>query len=219
MANILVVDDEPEIVAIIKRALELDGHAVSGYVGTAEIDIGNMGHFDLALLDIMMPGEDGYQFCERIRNKVDIPIVFLSAKVLEEDITHGLEIGADDYIVKPFRVAELRARVKAHLRREHREKTHFLNFESCSLDLDAKRLLVADREVPLTKTEYSVCEYLAKHPGMVFSKEQIFEEVFGLDKDSDSTTISTHVANIRTKLDKVGIAPITTVWGTGYKWN
>ena len=218
MANILVVDDEPEIVSVIKRALELDGHTVSGYVGTDEIDIGNLKYFDLALLDIMMPGEDGFQFCQRIRNKVDIPIVFLSAKVLEEDITYGLEIGADDYIVKPFRVAELRARVNAHLRREHREKTHFLNFEKCSMDLDAKRLLVSNREVPLTKTEYSICEFLAKHPCMVFSRERIYEEVFGMDKESDNTTISTHVANIRMKLDKVGIQPITTVWGTGYKW-
>ena len=166
----------------------------------------------------MMPGEDGFQFCQRIRNKVDIPIIFLSAKVLEEDITHGLEIGGDDYILKPFRVAELRARVKAHLRREHREKMHFLNFEECSLDLGAKRLLVSGQEVPLTKTEYGICELLARHPGMVFSREQIFEDVFGMDKESDSTTISTHVANIRTKMEKVGLQPITTVWGTGYKW-
>ena len=218
MANILVVDDEPGIVSVIKRALESDGHRVSGFNSTDEIDIRNLNYYDLALLDIMMPGEDGYQFCERIRNKVDIPIIFLSAKILEEDITHGLEIGADDYIIKPFRVAELRARVNAHLRREHREKTHFLNFESCSLDLDAKRLLASDTEIPLTKTEFSICEFLAKHPGMVFTREQIFEEVFGMDKESDSTTISTHIANIRTKLDKAGIQPITTVWGTGYKW-
>jgi DNA-binding response OmpR family regulator len=218
MANILVVDDEPGIVSVIKRALESDGHRVSGFNSTDEIDIRNINYYDLALLDIMMPGEDGYEFCERIRNKVDIPIIFLSAKILEEDITHGLEIGADDYIIKPFRVAELRARVNAHLRREHREKTHFLNFESCSLDLDAKRLLASDTEIPLTKTEFSICEFLAKHPGMVFTREQIFEEVFGMDKESDSTTISTHIANIRTKLDKAGIQPITTVWGTGYKW-
>ena len=218
MANILVVDDEPGIVSVIKRALESDGHRVSGFNSTDEIDIRNLNYYDLALLDIMMPGEDGYEFCERIRNKVDIPITFLSAKILEEDITHGLEIGADDYIIKPFRVAELRARVNAHLRREHREKTHFLNFESCSLDLDAKRLLASDTEIPLTKTEFSICEFLAKHPGMVFTREQIFEEVFGMDKESDSTTISTHIANIRTKLDKAGIQPITTVWGTGYKW-
>ena len=190
MANILVVDDEPEIVSVIRRALESDGHRVSAYIGTDEIDIRNINYYDL----------------------------FLSAKVLEEDITHGLEIGADDYIVKPFRVAELRARVNAHLRREHREKTHFLNFEGCSLDLDAKRLLVSEKEVPLTKTEFSICEFLAKHPGMVFSKEQIFDEVFGMDKESDSSTISTHVANIRTKLEKAGVQPITTVWGTGYKW-
>ncbi len=218
MAKILVVDDEPEIVSVIKRALEWDGHSVFGYSGTDEIDIANINHYDMALLDIMMPGEDGFQFCQRIRNKVDIPIVFLSAKVLEEDITHGLAIGADDYIIKPFRVAELRARVNAHLRREHREKNHFLNFENYSLDLDAKRLLVSDQEVSLTRTEYNICEFLAKHHGMVFSREQIFEEVFGLEKESDNTTISTHIANIRMKLDKVGIQPITTVWGTGYKW-
>ena len=218
MADILVVDDEPEIVSVIKRALESDGHRVSGYVGTEGIDVRKINYYDLALLDIMMPGEDGFQFCQRIRNKVDIPIIFLSAKVLEEDITHGLEIGGDDYILKPFRVAELRARVKAHLRREHREKMHFLNFEECSLDLGAKRLLVSGQEVPLTKTEYGICELLARHPGMVFSREQIFEDVFGMDKESDSTTISTHVANIRTKMEKVGLQPITTVWGTGYKW-
>ena len=165
-----------------------------------------------------MPGTDGFAFCEKIRMLVDCPILFLSAKTMEEDITFGLGIGADDYLTKPFRIQELRARVNAHLRREQRERHASLNFEQIKIDLSAKEIQVNGEGIPLTKSEYLICEYLARHKGQVFSKEQIYEAVFGLDGESDNSTISTHVKNIRTKFGKMGLQPIVTVWGIGYKW-
>ena len=166
----------------------------------------------------MMPGVDCFEYCKKIRNIVDCPILFLTAKTLEEDILYGLGIGADDYITKPFRIAELRARVNAHLRREQRERHSTLIFERIKFDLAAKELWVAGNRVTLTKSEYLICEYLARNKGQVFTKEQIYEAVFGLDGDSDNSTIATHIKNIRAKLEKLNIQPISTVWGIGYKW-
>ena len=131
----------------------------------------------------------------------------------------GLGIGADDYITKPFRIQELRARVAAHLRREKREHHSTLSFEpDIRFDLSAKVLYVSEQPVPLTKSEYSICEYLAKNRGQVFAKEQIYEAVFGFDGIGDNSTISTHIKNIRAKLEHFKISPISTVWGIGYKW-
>lgn len=137
---------------------------------------------------------------------------------MENDITFGLGVGADDYLTKPFRITELRARVNAHLRREHRERHTALTFDRIKIDLSAKELRVDNIPVPLTKSEYLICEYLAKNKGQVFSKEQIYETVFSLEGDSDNSTISTHIKNIRAKLSKLDIRPIATVWGIGYKW-
>lgn len=173
----------------------------------------------IILLDVMMPGTNGFEFLKRIRNMVDCPILFLTAKTLEEDILFGLGIGADDYITKPFRVSELRARVAAHLRREKRERHSTLSFEpNIRFDLSAKVLYVSKQPVPLTKSEYSICAYLARNWGQVFTKEQIYEAVFGLDGIGDNSTISTHIKNIRAKLECFNINPISTVWGIGYKW-
>lgn len=143
---------------------------------------------------------------------------FLTAKTLENDITFGLGIGADDYLTKPFRIAELRARVNAHLRRETREKHSTIIFEHIKVDLSAKEIRVDDCPVPFTKSEYLICEYLANNKGQVFSKEQIYEAVFSIDGDSDNSTISTHIKNVRAKFNKMGVQPIITVWGIGYKW-
>ena len=129
-----------------------------------------------------MPGTDGFEFCKQIRNMVDCPILFLTAKTLEEDILFGLGIG------------------------------------DIRFDLSAKVLYVSEQPVPLTKSEYSICEYLAKNRGQVFTKEQIYEAVFGFDGIGDNSTISTHIKNIRAKLEHFKISPISTVWGIGYKW-
>ena len=149
---------------------------------------------------------------------VDCPIIFLTAKTMENDMILGLGAGADDYLTKPFRIAELRARVNAHLRREKRERHAVLPLDRVKIDLSAKELQVDNVPVSLTKSEYFICEYLARNKGQVFSKEQIYEAVFSLEGESDNATISTHIKNIRAKFSKMEIQPIVTVWGIGYKW-
>lgn len=218
MATILAVDDERSILELIKNGLQKDGHTVTIYTCAEQIPTDTLKQYDLILLDIMMPEVDGFSYCNKIRSLVDCPILFLTAKTLENDITFGLGLGADDYLTKPFRIAELRARVNAHLRRECRERHTSLVFDRIKIDLSAKELFVDNTPVALTKSEYLICEYLARNKGQVFSKEQIYEAVFSLDGDSDNSTISTHIKNIRAKLSKPDIQPILTVWGIGYKW-
>lgn len=218
MTHLLVVDDDQSILELIKNALIKDGYLITACQSVSDVDMQKLPSYDMILLDVMMPGIDGFEYCKNIRNMVDCPILFLTAKTLEEDILYGFGIGADDYITKPFRIAELRARVNAHLRREQRDHHSTLTFERIKFDLAAKELWAAGTQVPLTKSEYLICEYLARNKGQVFTKEQIYEAVFGLDGDSDNSTISTHIKNIRAKLNQFGVQPITTVWGIGYKW-
>lgn len=218
MAAILMVDDEKPILDLVKNGLEKDGHLVTLYLSAAQVPFDILNRYDLIILDIMMPDIDGFTYCNKIRSLVDCPILFLTAKTMENDITFGLGLGADDYLTKPFRIAELRARVNAHLRREHRERHTALTFDRIKIDLSAKELWVDNTPVALTKSEYLICEYLARNKGQVFSKEQIYEAVFSLEGDSDNSTISTHIKNIRAKLSKLDIQPIATVWGIGYKW-
>lgn len=218
MAAILMVDDEKPILDLVKNGLEKDGHLVTVYLSAAQVPFDILNRYDLIILDIMMPDIDGFSYCDKIRSLVDCPILFLTAKTMENDITFGLSLGADDYLTKPFRIAELQARVNAHLRREHRERHTALTFDRIKIDLSAKELWVDNTPVALTKSEYLICEYLARNKGQVFSKEQIYEAVFSLEGDSDNSTISTHIKNIRAKLSKLDIQPIATVWGIGYKW-
>ncbi len=218
MAAILVVDDEITILELIKNGLQKDQHFVTTYALAEQVPLDKLGSYDLILLDVMMPGMDGVTFCEKIRSMVDCPIVFLTAKTMENDMILGLGAGADDYLTKPFRIAELRARVNAHLRREKREHHAVLHLDRVKIDLSAKELQVDNMPVSLTKSEYFICEYLARNKGQVFSKEQIYEAVFSLEGDSDNATISTHIKNIRAKFSKMEIQPIVTVWGIGYKW-
>ena len=217
--KILVADDEQEIADLIEVYLENEGFQVRKFYDSKEaLACIETEVPDLAVLDIMMPDVDGFSYCDKIRSLVDCPILFLTAKTMEHDITFGLGLGADDYLTKPFRIAELRARVNAHLRRERRERHTALTFDRIKIDLSAKELRVDNTPVALTKSEYLICEYLARNKGQVFSKEQIYEAVFSLEGDSDNSTISTHIKNIRSKLNKLDIQPIATVWGIGYKW-
>lgn len=219
MAHILIVDDDPAILDLIKESLTKDGHSVAAYQNPTNVDTKSLHRYELILLDIMMPGVDGLSFCRQIRSMVDCPILFLTAKTMESDILLGLNIGADDYITKPFSVKELRARVTAHLRREKREKHSALHCgNNIWIDLSAMKLYISNQPISLTKGEYAICEYLARHSGQVFTKEQIYEAVFGLDGTSDNSTIATHIMNIRSKFEPFGISPISTVWGIGYKW-
>lgn len=219
MARLLVIDDEKAILDLVKNSLEKDGHIVTVCESAADVTINTLKNYDLILLDIMMPDVDGFMFCKKIRGIVDCPILFLTAKVMETDIIYGLGIGADDYITKPFRIGELRARVTAHLRRERREHHNTLGFEQeIKFDLSSKELFIKGKNVDLTKSEYEICEYLARNRGQVFTREQIYEAVFGFDGNSDNSTIATHIKNIRSKLAGYGVTPINTVWGVGYRW-
>lgn len=218
MAHILAVDDEPAMLQLIRRVLEKDGHTSTLVSNAATVPTMNFSNFDLILLDIMMPGLDGFSLCRQIRSIVDCPILFLTAKTQENDIVQGLGIGADDYITKPFGMAELRARINAHLRRDTREKKNAFSLSGVVFQLNAKEAEVDGQKLPFTKSEYEICEYLALHHGQTFTREQIYEAVFGYDGESDSSVISTHIKNIRAKLASSCLAPIETVWGVGYKW-
>lgn len=218
MANILAVDDDAAILTMIQKILRKDGHYVTTAADGAFVRAMNLTAFDLILLDVMMPGIDGFSLCKEIRNSVDCPILFLTAKTGENNLVSGLEAGADDYIGKPFGAKELCARVAAHLRRERREHAIRLSFAGSYFNLTAKQLVVGEKTVPLTKGEYQICEFLARNAGQVFSREQIYEKVFGFDGESNDTTIATHIKNIRMKLESMDYLPIKTVWGIGYKW-
>lgn len=218
MANILVVDDDKAILDMIEVILSKDGHLVTKADNPLDIHMEHLALYDLILLDIMMPGIDGFALCARIRSLVDCPILFLTAKTGESSLVNGLSVGADDYICKPFGVMELRARIAAHLRREHREHSVRMVVGRVCFYLSLKQLRLDDKELSLTKAEYDICEFLARNRGQVFSKEQILEQVFGFDSESSDSTITTHIKNIRTKLSGYHYMPIKTVWGIGYKW-
>lgn len=218
MAKILVIDDEPDILTLIKNILQKDDHLVTTVVNPEKILTNEFIKFDLILLDVMMPGIDGFTFCKNIRDIVDCPIVFLTAKTMEIDIMYGLGLGADDYITKPFGMGELRVRVNAYLRREKREKHSTLCVSGVKFDLSGKEILEDGKKIPLTKSEYSICELLARNQGQVFSKDKIYEALYGYDGESDSSAITEHVKNIRAKLAAFALSPIETVWGIGYKW-
>ncbi|MCP3793907.1 response regulator transcription factor [Paenibacillus sp. CH40] len=218
MANLLAVDDEPAVLALLQNILQKDGHVVTVVSDSPQVLTMQLGAFDLILLDVMMPTMDGFTLCREIRSKIDCPILFLTAKSMENDVMLWLGEGADDYIVKPFGAGELRARINAHLRRENRERRNVFCIGEVHFNLSGKEITVQNVVVPFTKSEYEICKFLALNWGQVFPKEQIYEAVFGLDGDSDSATIVEHIKNIRAKLGKVEVSPVETVWGIGYRW-
>ena len=199
MANILAVDDNLELCKLIRTALERDGHRVETRQAGGALTEPLCRWADCILLDVMMPGEDGFAVCRRIRSLTDVPILFLSARTDEAAVLEGLGIGADDFLSKPFRVAELRARVAAHLRRQSRTPAHRMVRSGVAFDLTARSAAVEGKALPLTRSEYSICEYLALHAGQTFTKEQIYEAVFGIDGTADDTAVTQHIKNIRAK--------------------
>lgn len=218
MARILAVDDERAILDALARVLGRDGHEVVKAADPTAVPGMDLSRFDLVLCDVMMPGLDGFELVRQIRPDFDGPIIFLTARVAEEDAVAGYGLGADDYVRKPFGAAELRAKVAAHLRRERRPRSHALSFGEVRIDLGARGLAVGGEAVPLTPTEYAICEYLARHPGQVMSRAQIREAVLGWESDADDAAISMQVSRARRKLSEAGADPIATVWGMGYKW-
>ncbi|MDB0440094.1 response regulator transcription factor [Clostridioides difficile] len=218
MSKILVVDDELDMLKLIENILKRDGHEVKVISDVENILDIDYNPFNLIILDVMMPKMDGFEVCKSIRNKVDCPILFLTAKNMESDVMYGLGIGADDYITKPFGVGELRARINAHLRRENREKKNSLTISNVQFNFLGKEISVDNNKINFTKSEYLICEFLAKNKGQVFSKERIYEHVYGFYGESDISVITEHIKNIRSKLKSYDVHTIETVWGIGYKW-
>lgn len=218
MAKILVVDDDRDMLDLVCTALTRDGHQTDRETDGTALTPERCRQYDLLLLDVMMPGEDGFSVCSRLRTQIDCPILFLTAKSEDSALVQGLGLGADDYIKKPFSLAELRARVQAHLRREVRRPTHTLCRSGVRFDLQARTAAVNDHALPLTRGEYAICEFLALHAGQVFTREQLYEAVFGYEAEGNSSAIAEHIKNIRAKLKSDGLSPIETVWGVGYKW-
>lgn len=218
MAHLLVVDDDKDLCTLLKTALERDGHQVSVHRSGQEVDEAACRWADCILLDVMMPGEDGFALCRRIRSLADCPILFLTAKTEESDVLMGLGLGGDDYLTKPFRVAELRARVAAHLRREQRTPCRRLRRGPLDFDLGEQAVYFQGTSLKLTRSEYLICEALAMYPGQTFSKEQLYQAAFGYEGTADASAVTEHIKNIRAKLRPAGESPIETVWGVGYKW-
>jgi DNA-binding response OmpR family regulator len=219
--KILIVDDEPDIVQLLKDYFELQGYLVMTAKNGTEA-LGKIpGKPDIILLDINMPDINGLEVCRRIRMHVSCPIVFLTAKVTEQDMVNGLMIGGDDYIMKPFSIEELGARVKAHLRREKRSvKKETVKFAGdITINYSARCLYCREEEINLTKTEFDILEFISMNKGQVFSKERIYEKLWGFDSEGDSGIITEHVRRIRMKISKYTEQTyIETVWGVGYKW-
>ena len=219
--RILIADDEPGIIQLLRDYFEIQNYQVIEARNGLEV-LGQLNRGpDIILLDVNMPMLDGFEVCERIRAHVSCPIVFLSAKVEEADRIRGLMLGGDDYILKPFSIEELGARVEAHLRREERRRTDRAVKVFDRLAIHYGDRCVYDEEQPLnlTKTEYGIVETLSLNAGQVFSKDQLYEKVRGFDGSADSSIVMEHIRRIRSKIGKyTSHAYIETVWGVGYRW-
>lgn len=219
--KLLAADDEEEICRMLKDYFEMLGYAVyTANSGEEALDLLHM-QPDLILLDVNMPGMDGLDLCRRIRDSVNVPILFLTAKIEEQDRVEGFLAGADDYILKPFSMEELQARVMAHLRREARrtDRKNVMNTGPVLVDYADRKVSVQGNEVNLTKTEFDILELLSKNRGRIFDKETIYEKLWGYDKEGNSESITEHIRRIRKKIGAhTGQEVIETVWGVGYRW-
>ncbi|GAB6157533.1 response regulator transcription factor [Desulfotomaculum varum] len=226
MSRVLLVDDEEKIRDLVKIYLERDGFIVDEHdSGSGVVDMVTNNSYDLLLLDLMLPGVDGLTLCKEIRKTSHIPIIMLTAKGEEIDRVLGLEVGADDYIVKPFSPRELVARVKAVLRRtcsEHlpvEKKPAVLEFSQLVINPESRTVEFQGKEIMLTPREFDLLFFLAKSPGRAFSRETLLENVWGYSYYGDLRTVDTHINRLRDKLNAQGGKQlIVTVWGVGYKF-
>ena len=219
--KIMLVDDEKGIVAVMKNYFEMSGYQViTAYSGQEALK--KMSYLpDIILLDINMPDMDGLTVCENIREYITCPILFLTARIETIDKIKGFSAGADDYIVKPFDLDELGARVAAHLRRENRkqEQSTLRFFGDMVIDYAKREIIISGANVSLSKKEFEIVELLSTNAGQVFDRERIYDTVWGLESDGNSDTIMEHIRKIRAKFSVLSLHTyIETVWGVGYKW-
>ncbi|WP_223068692.1 response regulator transcription factor [Paenibacillus caui] len=220
-SKILIVDDEEDIVGLLRDYFEMDEYDVLVARSGSECLKQAEKQPDLILLDINMPEMDGLEVCRKIRDFVACPILFLTARVEDADKIRGLQAGGDDYIVKPFSIDELGARVAAHLRREerHQSKTKTKFAGDLVIDYFARLVYYRNEPVPLARKEFDIIELLSMNAGQVFDKERIYEKLWGWDSPGDSAVVAEHIRRIRAKLAAVcSESYIETVWGVGYKW-
>jgi DNA-binding response OmpR family regulator len=224
--KILIIEDDKSIAELERDYLEIDGFSVEiALTGTEGLNKALQDKVDLVLLDLMLPGTDGFQICKAIRSEKDIPILMVSAKKEDIDKIRGLGLGADDYIVKPFSPSELVARVKAHLARYDRligkeVPNDGILIRGLQIDKASRRVFVNNHEVSLTAKEFDLLTFLALHTNHVFSKEELFERLWGFDSLGDISTVTVHIRKIREKIETDSSDPqyIETVWGAGYRF-
>lgn len=227
MSKVLIVEDEDAIAEIERDYLELSGFDVTlASDGKEGLDIALKEDFDIIILDIMLPGMDGFDICKEIRKEKDIPIIMVSAKKEDIDKIRGLGIGADDYMTKPFSPSELVARVKAHLARYERLLTNnkpeneIIEIRGIKIDKTARRVFVNGEEKSFTTKEFDLLTFLAEHPNHVYTKEELFREIWDMDSIGDIATVTVHIKKIREKIEEDTSNPqyIETIWGVGYRF-
>ena len=228
MTKILIAEDDPEIAMLERDYLEIEGFEVSVVDnGQQAVTQALSGDFGLILLDLMLPGCNGYDVCRLIRDRIDVPILMVTARTESVDKIRGLGLGADDYIPKPFDPAELVARVKAHLSRYARltgggqGEPEVIDLGNVQILPQSWRVVKDGREIKMPNREFALLKFLAEHPNTVFSKEKLFETIWGYEYVGDSATVTVHIGRIRDKVEDDPARPrlIETVWGAGYRLN
>lgn len=227
--SILIIEDDPTIASLQKDYLEINHMPTTiQHDGKKGLEAALTQDFDLIIIDIMLPSMDGFELCKQIRQAKQTPIMIISAKKEEVDKIRGLGLGADDYMVKPFSPSEMVARVQAPIKRYQTLTNHTqesaaqILINELTIDKAAHRVLVLEKEVVLTSKEFSLLLFLADHPNRVWSKEQLFQQVWGMEAlDTDVSTVVVHIKRIREKLreQKLIDLPIETLWGSGYRFN
>lgn len=227
MSKVLIVEDEEAIADIEKDYLELSGFEVTVCKdGTTGLATALNQEFDIMILDIMLPGIDGFEICKKVREEKNVPIIMVSAKKEDIDKIRGLGIGADDYMTKPFSPSELVARVKAHLARYERLLTNnkpeneIIEIRGIKIDKTARRVFVNGEEKSFTTKEFDLLTFLAEHPNHVYTKEELFREIWDMDSIGDIATVTVHIKKIREKIEADTSNPqyIETIWGVGYRF-
>ena len=227
MSRVLIVEDELAIAELEKDYLELSSFEVEIETdGEKGLKLGLAEDFDMIILDIMLPGMDGFEICKQLREKKDIPILMVSAKKEDIDKIRGLGLGADDYITKPFSPSELVARVKAHLERYRRlvssncQENDIVEIRGLKIDKTARRVYLNGEEKAFTTKEFDLLTFLASHPNRVFTKEELFNKIWDMESLGDIATVTVHIKKIREKIELNTAKPqyIETIWGVGYRF-
>ena len=227
MSKILIVEDEEAIADLEKDYLELSGFDVEiENDGTSGMERALNEDFDMFILDLMLPGTDGFEICRKIREKKNTPVLMVSAKKDDIDKIRGLELGADDYITKPFSPSELVARVKAHLARYERligstaQKNDIIEIRGIRIDKTARRVWVNEEEKQFTTKEFDLLTFLAENPNHVFTKDELFSKIWDMESIGDIATVTVHIKKIREKIEFNTAKPqyIETIWGVGYRF-